>query len=84
VPNSFSTVSYIVYPKKSEQAKCLHLFPRDSQPKSKRKARRYTPEEWEQQKANVERLYVTENRPLKEDINTLEQQFSVTARYGYI
>ena len=34
--------------------------------KAKEKARRYTPEEWEQQKANVERLYVTENRPLRE------------------
>ncbi|PMD22361.1 hypothetical protein NA56DRAFT_658274 [Hyaloscypha hepaticicola] len=47
--------------------------------KAKEKARRYTPEEWEQQKANVERLYVTENRPLREVINTLEQQFGFTA-----
>jgi hypothetical protein len=50
--------------------------------KGKEKACRYTPEEWEQQKGNVERLYVTENRPLKEVINTLEQQFGFTARYG--
>jgi hypothetical protein len=50
--------------------------------KGKEKARRYTPEEWEQQKGNVERLYVTENRHLKEVINTLEQQFGFTARYG--
>lgn len=49
--------------------------------KAKEKARRYTPEEWEQQKANVERLYVTENRLLREVINTLEQQFRFTARY---
>jgi hypothetical protein len=50
--------------------------------KAKEKARRYTPEEWEQQKANVERLYVTENRPLREVINTLEQRFGFTATYG--
>jgi hypothetical protein len=50
--------------------------------KGKEKARRYTPEEWEQQKGNVERLYVTENRPLREVINTLEQQFGFTARHG--
>jgi hypothetical protein len=50
-------------------------------PAEKAKARRYSPEEWEQQKVNVERLYVTENRPLKEVIQILKQDFGFTVRY---
>jgi hypothetical protein len=50
---------------------------------SKNGRRRYSPEEWEAQKVNVERLYITENRPLKEVIHVLSQDFGFTARYGY-
>jgi hypothetical protein len=46
-------------------------------------SRRYSTEEWEAQKVNIERLYVTENRPLKEVIHVLNQDFGFTARYGF-
>jgi hypothetical protein len=52
-----------------------------SSPTEKSKARRYTNEEWEVQKSNIERLYVLENKPLKEVLQTLEQDFGFNARY---
>jgi hypothetical protein len=51
-------------------------------PISKSKRRRYSAKEWEEQKVNIERLYVTENRSLKEVIHVLNQDFGFTARYG--
>jgi hypothetical protein len=45
----------------------------------KAKSRRYSAEEWEVQKINVERLYVTEDRPLKEVIQDLKQEFGFIA-----
>jgi Clr5 domain len=46
----------------------------------KSKARRYSAQEWEVQKGNVERLYITENKPLKEVIQILERDFGFFAR----
>lgn len=43
-------------------------------------APRYPPEEWEQQKPNIERLYVIEDRPLKEVIQVLKQDHNFVAR----
>jgi hypothetical protein len=45
------------------------------------KSPRYSAEEWEAHKADVERLYVIEDRPLKEVINTLYQEFGFIARF---
>jgi len=53
----------------------------NSAPKSG--SHRYPTEEWEVQKVNIERLYVTENRPLKDVIHILSQDFCFTARYCY-
>lgn len=47
----------------------------------KPKAQRYSKQEWEAQKTNIERLYVTENRPLKNVIQTLYAEYGFLARY---
>jgi hypothetical protein len=46
-------------------------------------SRRYSAEEWKAQRVNIERLYVTENRPLKDVIHVLNRDFGFTARYGF-
>ena len=49
---------------------------------SKEGAPRYTAQEWEAQRINIERLYVKEDRPLKEVIQSLSQEFGFVARYN--
>ena len=46
----------------------------------KNKAPRHSNEEWELQKPNIERLYVEEDRPLREVIQVLKQNHEFTAR----
>jgi hypothetical protein len=50
-------------------------------PAQKAKTRRYSTQEWEVQKINVERLYIGENRPLKEVMQILKDDFGFIARY---
>jgi len=47
------------------------------------KSRRYPAEELEAQKTNIERVYVTEYRPLQEDIRVFYQQYGFIARYYF-
>jgi hypothetical protein len=50
---------------------------------SRARARRYTVEEWEVQKLTIEKLYVKEEKPLKEVIGLLEQNFGFVATYDF-
>jgi hypothetical protein len=43
-------------------------------------APRYPHEEWEKQRTTIERLYVTEDRPLREVIQVLKQDHNFAAR----
>ncbi|KAN0098406.1 hypothetical protein V8E51_014069 [Hyaloscypha variabilis] len=51
------------------------IIPRAEKPKT----RRYSAAEWEVQKSNIERLYVTEDRPLKAVIQVLDHDFKFIA-----
>jgi len=46
----------------------------------KTKGLRYPHEEWELQKTNIERLYIIEDRPLREVIQVLKQEHGFAAR----
>lgn len=46
----------------------------------KSKAPRYSAVQWDSQKANIERLYIVEERSLKEVIQILAQEFDFQAR----
>ncbi|KAH8760153.1 hypothetical protein BGZ57DRAFT_905813 [Hyaloscypha finlandica] len=50
-----------------------------SPPTEKAKTHRYSAEEWEVQKANIERLYLAENRPLKEVSQSLRDDYGFIA-----
>jgi hypothetical protein len=56
-------------------ASLAHLAP---PPSEKVKTHRYSAEEWEVKKANIERLYLAENKPLKDVIQSLSHD------YGFI
>jgi hypothetical protein len=55
-----------------------HLDEMDQPTKSR--APRYSAAQWEAQKPNIERLYVTEDRSLKEVIQVLSTEYGFTAR----
>jgi hypothetical protein len=50
-----------------------------SPPTEKAKTHRYSTEEWEVQKANIERLYLAENKPLKEVSQSLRDDYGFIA-----
>jgi hypothetical protein len=50
-----------------------------SPPSEKVKTHRYSAEEWEVQKANIEHLYLAENKPLKEVSQSLGDDYGFIA-----
>jgi len=50
-----------------------------SPPSGKVKTHRYSAVEWEVQKANIESLYLAENKPIKEVIQSLSHDYGFIA-----
>jgi hypothetical protein len=48
---------------------------------AKTRVSKHSEQQWEEQKPNIERLYIAEDKSLKEVICILDQDFSFIARY---